>query len=63
MSDQGQSLAQQYDALMTAALSQPGVAVAMEVFESSQTAVAVAQYAFIASTTTFATVPANSSMR
>lgn len=61
MSDLGNTLAQQHEALMQAALSQPGVAVAMEVFQSSQGAVEAAQYAFSAYTTTLSTLPATTS--
>ncbi|MDR3571106.1 MAG: hypothetical protein P4L81_02815 [Candidatus Pacebacteria bacterium] len=61
MSDRAQALGQQHEELLKQALSQPGVAMAMQVFENAQGSVAMNQYAIAASTVLMSTMPATHS--
>lgn len=55
-------LGEQYEALLRAALAEPGVAVAMQVLNATQAPIAAAQYAeaaFVASVSTMPAISAN----
>jgi hypothetical protein len=58
MGDRAQALGQQHEELLKQALSQPGVAMAMQVFESAKGSVATNQYAIAACTAALEIMPA-----
>ena len=62
MTERAQELALEHEALLKQALSEPGVAVAMQVFESAKLSVATNQYAMSVSTMLMGTMPATRSV-
>lgn len=58
MDNRTQGLGEEYEALMQAALAEPGVATAMDVLRASQASIAAVQYAEVAVFASVGTMPA-----